>query len=295
MSLESTAYRHTVDLADFGLPEVPMVGVNNQLAAAAAMREHAHPGIMEICYLKRGRQDFTVGGRSFPVQGREIFLTFPDELHGTGSSPFSRAILYWMQIVIPAPGEPFLLLDAQAVSPLVERLLSLPSRHFRVGEAVEAGFERVLAIVRRRPDPITRLSLATAVVEWLVAVVGAAEAPSSEEPSGDIAQVVGIIEKNLDGRLPIDELARCIHLSTSRFKAKFRRQVGMPPGEYVLRRKIARAEKLIRETDVPITEIALALGFSSSQHFATTFRKFTNRRPRDLRMRTEEQAGPLQE
>ena len=75
------------------------------------------------------------------------------------------------------------------------------------------------------------------------------------------------------------EPARAIHLSESRFKARFRREVGLPPGVYILRAKIAAACTELRQPGTRVTELAHRLGFSSSQYFATVFRRFTGLTP----------------
>jgi AraC-like DNA-binding protein len=63
----------------------------------------------------------------------------------------------------------------------------------------------------------------------------------------------------------------------------------MPPGEYLLRRKVRRAGELLAGGDVSVTEVAQALGFSSSQYFATVFRRYRHQRPSDLLRRRPEQ------
>lgn len=81
----------------------------------------------------------------------------------------------------------------------------------------------------------------------------------------------------------IRELARWCGLSESRFKERFRDEVGVPPAEYMMRRKIDAAKALLLSGDQTVTKIALDLGFSSSQYFATTFRRYTGRTPGEYR------------
>ena len=69
-------------------------------------------------------------------------------------------------------------------------------------------------------------------------------------------------------------MARAAGLSESALRAGMLRQCGMPPGEYILRAKIREAQRLLRE-GAGITGAAHALGFSSSQYFATVFKRFT--------------------
>jgi AraC-like DNA-binding protein len=54
--------------------------------------------------------------------------------------------------------------------------------------------------------------------------------------------------------------------------------IGMPPAE-LIRCKIASAQRLLVESDVTITRVAMSLNFASSQYFATDFRRITRQRP----------------
>ena len=62
-------------------------------------------------------------------------------------------------------------------------------------------------------------------------------------------------------------------LSESRFKARFKREMGVPPAEYWLRKKVEQASVLLAKAT--ITQVAHQLGFSSSQYFATVFKRYT--------------------
>jgi AraC-like DNA-binding protein len=66
-------------------------------------------------------------------------------------------------------------------------------------------------------------------------------------------------------------------LSESRFKSRFKAEIGVPPAEYWLRQKIERATEMLKTRRV--TEVAHELGFSSSQYFATAFKRYTLMNP----------------
>ena len=51
----------------------------------------------------------------------------------------------------------------------------------------------------------------------------------------------------------------------------FKAAVGQSPHQYVLGRRIERAKKLLRDSDLPIVEVALASGFSSQSHLSNWF------------------------
>jgi len=81
---------------------------------------------------------------------------------------------------------------------------------------------------------------------------------------------------------PVELLFEVMGVSRSRGYEHFHRHCGITPKEYILRRKIILAkEMLLEETD--ITTIAFDLGFSSSQSFATTFKRLTCMTPSSYR------------
>ena len=73
----------------------------------------------------------------------------------------------------------------------------------------------------------------------------------------------------------ISELARLAGLSPSRLSECFMRDTGMSPHQYLLHARIGMAKEMLRHSDVSVTTLAHDLGFSSSQHFATTFKRIT--------------------
>ena len=89
---------------------------------------------------------------------------------------------------------------------------------------------------------------------------------------------------------PILRLARVSGVSEAHFARSFKEAFGIPPHRYLLTRRIERATALLRDTDLPITEIAFETGWSSLGTFGRTFRDVTGETPRALRAR--EKAAP---
>jgi AraC-like DNA-binding protein len=103
-----------------------------------------------------------------------------------------------------------------------------------------------------------------------------------------MAIVVEHIESHIDEPLPVERLARESGLSIPRFKSRFRAEAGFPPAEFVLRRRIERASRLLSSTHATVLEIALQSGFTSSQYFASAFRRVTGMTPTAFREKIEE-------
>ena len=74
-----------------------------------------------------------------------------------------------------------------------------------------------------------------------------------------------------------------VNLSLSRFKTRFKHEVGVAPGGYIIMRKVEKAKELLGDRDRSITDIAFDLGFSSSQYFATVFKKLIGLTPSEYR------------
>jgi len=90
--------------------------------------------------------------------------------------------------------------------------------------------------------------------------------------------------------LDIEWLARSVSLSRAHFIRSFREAFGETPGRYLQRRRLERAMALLRETDLPITDVCLDVGFTSLGTFSRTFREVVGESPREYRERT--QAAP---
>ena len=84
---------------------------------------------------------------------------------------------------------------------------------------------------------------------------------------------------------PVPRLARVSGVSEAHFARSFKDAFGVPPHRYLLTRRIERATSLLRETDLPITDIAFQTGWNSLGTFGRTFRDVTGESPRALRER----------
>jgi len=84
-------------------------------------------------------------------------------------------------------------------------------------------------------------------------------------------RLVEFIEENLEGDLSLHALAAEVEISPLYLARAFRAAVGQSPHQYVLTRRIERARELLRNTDLPVVDVALAAGFSSQSHLAHWF------------------------
>jgi transcriptional regulator GlxA family with amidase domain len=92
---------------------------------------------------------------------------------------------------------------------------------------------------------------------------------------------------------PVRRLARVSGVSAAHFTRSFKQAFGVPPHRYLLTRRIERATALLRDTDLPITEIAFRTGWESLGTFGRTFRDVTGESPGAIRGRARAAAHDL--
>jgi transcriptional regulator GlxA family with amidase domain len=88
-----------------------------------------------------------------------------------------------------------------------------------------------------------------------------------------------------DQAWPVRRLAQVSGVSEAHFARSFREAFGVPPHRYLLTRRVERAKTLLRDTDLPIIEIAFQTGWNSLGTFGRTFRDVTGESPSGLRRR----------
>jgi AraC-like DNA-binding protein len=93
---------------------------------------------------------------------------------------------------------------------------------------------------------------------------------------------------------PVSRLAQVSGASEAHFARSFKEAFGVPPHRYLLTRRIEQAAALLRDTDLPITEIALRTGWSSLGTFGRTFRDVTGESPSELRARERDATHRLE-
>jgi AraC-like DNA-binding protein len=91
------------------------------------------------------------------------------------------------------------------------------------------------------------------------------------------------LRENLSHQWTVEEMAALVGLGTTAFSEKVKGFTGFSPLNYLINIRISEAIKLLKRPDVHVTDIALDVGFYSSQHFATTFKKLTGYTPSEFR------------
>lgn len=264
--------RHNINVFD-------EFGRYNYVNAQAVLPTHTHPGMIEICYLAKGSQEYFVGTEVFRLYGGDIFISFPDEVHGTGNVPEEKGILYWMVLKRPEKGKEYLGLSYADANELFCRLLRLPKRLFKGSVECEHLLQSIIQIYFRSKDTLTKMELDNLLISYLLQILRSGEKTNTRAYSERVTDIIHFVEENLFEILDLEDLADRCNLSLSRFKHLFKEETGIPPSEYIIRRKVEKAQELIEEQELSIKDIAYDLGFSSPAYFSTVFRQYMGYSP----------------
>jgi AraC-like DNA-binding protein len=262
-------------------PQLPELAYFGRYSARAAvpMGAHRHPSL-EVCYIERGMAEWWVERRPYTVRGGHFFLIRPHELHGGINHIHQPCRYFFMGVLLSA-----------------KRLLALPGPEAR---ALRSAFERPHARCFPAPADAARAfgeiheavhaqsvhavtTVRTAVLQILLGAIRESAATHETQLSPVVSEAVRLMDANLNEPLRLDALARRAGWSTSYLKRRFFREIGTSPAEFYLRRRIARACEQLRESDTDVTDIAVELGFGSSQYFATAFKRTVGMTPRAYR------------
>lgn len=98
-----------------------------------------------------------------------------------------------------------------------------------------------------------------------------------------IRRAVELMHARLAESLPLEEIASAAHLSPFHFARLFKKLTGATPHAYLANLRAARAQTLLAETDLSITEVSARVGYDSPSHFAKAFRRATTLSPSAFR------------
>jgi transcriptional regulator GlxA family with amidase domain len=95
-----------------------------------------------------------------------------------------------------------------------------------------------------------------------------------------LKRAIDYVEAQLDKPVSLADLASSAGLTRMHFAAQFRAATGLRPHEYLLRRRIERAQEMLAGTGMSLVDVALSVGFQTQAHFTSVFKRYTGQPPR---------------
>lgn len=277
--LVDTPYRRVVDLTNEGVPEIPVLGVNKSIRTTEGSIFHRHT-CMEITYCALGNVKFDCDGRAYPIIPGSAFISHPKDIHRLRVNP-KGAKVYWIFLKLPKRGKDFMGLGPVETKWIARSFRSLPYKTFAAPENVGRCYERLFAVYDSEKSDRTarQLKLRTAALDLVIALLEAGGTALSNDSDLRFRALVDRMRRNPTKAFSMDEAAAELKCSPNTVRALFHKYVGLPPQSFMLKCRIRRAQDLLKEDRLSVTEIAYELGFSSPQNFAIRFRQETGMSP----------------
>lgn len=95
--------------------------------------------------------------------------------------------------------------------------------------------------------------------------------PETKLTACKIRRVIDYVEANLEVELTLQRMAAEAEVSPLYFARAFKTTIGKSPHQYVITRRVEHAKELLRSTDLPLEEVAAAVGFCSQNHLSRMF------------------------
>lgn len=224
----------------------------------------------QLLYIVRGKGIFSNDEGSHEISKGTVILLRPGKWHTY--KPLKGA--GWSEYFIGFSGP--------AAQHLVDMIFPGQQQVFNVGlnrELVDL-YQRAVEVAST--DRPAAQQLLCGIVAHMVGIVNFTvrnEALSTDRLDQIIEQAKIIMQENVLHNLDLDALAAQLNISYSWFRKIFRDYTGHPPAKYFMLVKLRRAQYMLANTQESIKEIAFALGFKSTEHFYTTFKRVTGYTP----------------
>jgi AraC-like DNA-binding protein len=273
-----TPERRLLDLEPLGLAGVPCLGYCHYQKTRPEVPEHHHPECVEVTYCLRTSLTYQDSESRIELLPGQILVTPPDLPHRL-SSHSKGLVMDWMIVRVPRADGDLLGLPSGESQALCARLRGLPKQPFPGNAAIRQLFQRLFALYDSPRTLYGRCALRGACLSLLLALVDASEEPANVAGTARLQAVIAQMRQRPELEYPVDDLARQSGLAPGHLINRFKALTGLPPHQFLIACRINAAKERLRSSDQSITQIALDLGFSSSPHFSTLFRRQTGVTP----------------
>jgi AraC-like DNA-binding protein len=238
--------------------------------------QHQHE-VWEFYAQVAGESDWDGQGRTYRLRPGGFLAVAPGVRHAMHERPRTKHHFYYAALDLPA----VLRRQPELKAPWFGQRLVFEPR----AESVAAPFRQLLrevtlALPHRAAG--LRLALDSLVLEAtrVLCRQGGGDSHIAAHPA--VIQAKELLEHQCHRAWTLAALGQVCGMSPTHLAELFTRDVGVPPRQYLLQARIERAKHYLAQRSVPITALGLELGFSSSQHFAATFKRITGQTPREF-------------
>lgn len=233
---------------------------------------HLHPYV-EVVYVIEGSIEVTINNISRRLNTNEAAICFPNDIHGYNNKTFSKTLMF---IFSPDITRSFF-------SMRMDKTLENP---FMPKNIINNEIKNLFFMLH---DEFTKCNNKYVIKGLLYTILGKLDKyfilkNSSSSYSNATQNLLKYIEVHYQDNISLESIAKDLGFSKFYISRIFSKKIGYQFNDYINRLRINKAQKLLSETDLSITTIALECGFESQRNFNRIFKKLTLLTPTEFRM-----------
>jgi len=269
-------------IIEFGMVKNSSIG-QNKLPKSSANG-------VKFFYVSEGKFQWDIHNSKYTLYPGDLAVILPGQEFGSCHDVLEIGSFTWIHIHAQQRGMEEIALDAW--SSLSENELLLISKILLLNSPlVIANFNdggKILKCIQQElfGQEVGHYTRVNNQIDELFILI-ARQLTRQTNPGRDFSKIFMKLEealrRDLSHQWTVEEMAALVGLGTTLFNNKVKSYSGFSPLNYLINIRISEAIKLLKKKDVSITDIALDIGFYSSQHFSTTFKKLIGYTPREYR------------
>lgn len=231
--------------------------------------------IHQIIYCVNGEGVLKTGGNEFIIHPNTLFFLPPDIPH----EYFQISEEPWSTNWVTFTGE--------NISSTLERLDMSGYRVIEAAslDAIDSVFRRMLAVLRGE-QASAGFDASYMLYELLVECfkAGCEEcASASVQESGIIRPVLNFINDNYSSNITLDSMAKVANVTPEHLCKVFKASMNMRPFEYLAKKRIQEAKRLILTNLYTISQVGKLVGYDNNSYFCSVFKKYEKISPSEFR------------
>ncbi len=252
--------------------------IQTRTAAKYSMSTHHFHDAYEIYYLQTGSRNYFISDRTYPVTQGDMVLIAPNIIHKTMDTgeEHSRILISFRPDYLNMTGSRQIIESVFSCSGILSLDFALQEKIEDIyDEMIQEGNTKALGYEAR---------LQTLLMNMLVIIARHKEhiTPSddgSTSVNDKVHDIIQYLKNNYQQPVSLQTLSDDFYISRYYLTRVFKKTTGFTILEYVHSLRIVEAQRLLRETDLKIIDVAQRIGFTNVSSFGKVFKALTGQSP----------------
>jgi len=241
---------------------------------------HTHNKYWEIFLVTKGNLRHMINGQERTIQTNTLVIVHPSDVHSIKNFPNSESNHICLGV-----NEVFLKQYLEMLNPSTfeflqnQKIIEFPLSFSNAHRIIRDG-DKIL--VTRSPEEYEiRISFlfADIVREICSQIFNNGNNSENDKLSAPVESLINLMNSPNNMCKPEKQLMEELHYSYSHMNRVFKKEIGETPASYFKRVRFAYAEKLLAETNMPLNDIATAIGYENYSHFSSAFKQYAGVSP----------------